>query len=220
MKAIAVNGSPRKKWNTATLLENALAGAQANGAETELVHLSDLKYRGCVSCFECKKIGGKNYGRCAQRDGLAPLLARVAEADVLILGSPMYFQTETGAMRSFLERLFFPYFPYTAEPQTIFPRKVPTGLIYAMGITDAVLPDNPVSRSIASTKRYLTIIFGSCEVVTCTDTYQFDDYAKYYAPRFDPVVKARRREEVFPQDCRRAFDLGARLTIAARALAP
>ena len=56
MKVIAVNGSPRKTWNTATLLEHALAGAAGSGAETELVHLYDLEFKGCISCFACKKI--------------------------------------------------------------------------------------------------------------------------------------------------------------------
>jgi len=54
MLAIAMNGSPRKKWNTATLLEKALEGAASQGAETELVHLYDLNYKGCISCFACK----------------------------------------------------------------------------------------------------------------------------------------------------------------------
>ena len=58
MKVIAVNGSPRKKWNTATLLERALEGAASKGAETELVHLYDLDFKGCVSCFACKMIDG------------------------------------------------------------------------------------------------------------------------------------------------------------------
>ena len=46
MNVIAINGSPRKKWNTATLLENALEGAASQGADTELVHLYDLDYQG------------------------------------------------------------------------------------------------------------------------------------------------------------------------------
>jgi multimeric flavodoxin WrbA len=46
MRAIAVNGSPRKNWNTASLLEHALAGAAMDGAETELVHLYDLDFKG------------------------------------------------------------------------------------------------------------------------------------------------------------------------------
>jgi len=54
MKVMAFNGSPRKKWNTATLLEKALEGASSKGAETELIHLYDLNYKGCISCFSCK----------------------------------------------------------------------------------------------------------------------------------------------------------------------
>ena len=74
MLVIAVNGSPRKTWNTATLLKEVLKGARAAGADTELVHLYDLDYAGCKSCFACKKVGGRSYGRCAVRDGLRPIL--------------------------------------------------------------------------------------------------------------------------------------------------
>jgi multimeric flavodoxin WrbA len=49
MKVMAFNGSPRKKdWNTLTLLKNALKGASSRGAKTELIHLYDLKYSGCI----------------------------------------------------------------------------------------------------------------------------------------------------------------------------
>jgi len=51
MKVIALNGSPRKKWNTATLLKHALDGAASKGAETELIHLYDYNYKGCISCL-------------------------------------------------------------------------------------------------------------------------------------------------------------------------
>jgi multimeric flavodoxin WrbA len=51
MKAIRVNGSPRKKWNTATLPQKALEGAASEGAKTTLVHLYDIDYKGCISCF-------------------------------------------------------------------------------------------------------------------------------------------------------------------------
>jgi hypothetical protein len=78
MRAIAVNGSPRKNWNTASLLEHALTGAAKNGAETELVHLYDLDFKGCISCFACKKIGGKSYGRCAVSDGVTPILKKAS----------------------------------------------------------------------------------------------------------------------------------------------
>ncbi len=77
MQVIGINGSPRKQWNTATLVAKALEGAAAQGAETELVHLYDLDFKGCTSCFACKTRGGKSYGRCAMKDGLTPVSSRV-----------------------------------------------------------------------------------------------------------------------------------------------
>lgn len=60
MKILAVNGSSRKIWNTAILLNKALEGAESQGAETELVHLYDRNFKGCTSCFACKRKDGKN----------------------------------------------------------------------------------------------------------------------------------------------------------------
>ena len=62
----------------------------------------------------------------------------------------------------------------------------------------------------ANHERILKMIFGSSEYMCSFDTYQFKDYSKVVAPRFDPVKKAQRRKEIFPVDCDRAFDLGAR----------
>ena len=74
MKVMAINGSPRKQGNTATLLNKALEVAKSHGAETEMVHLYDLDYKGCRSCYACKLKGGKSYGKCAIRDSLTPVL--------------------------------------------------------------------------------------------------------------------------------------------------
>ena len=63
MKLLAINGSPRKTWNTATLLQKAVEGAASQDAEAEMVHLYDLNFSGCVSCFACKTIGRESYGR-------------------------------------------------------------------------------------------------------------------------------------------------------------
>ncbi|HEX7502067.1 MAG TPA: flavodoxin family protein, partial [Acidobacteriota bacterium] len=76
MKVIAINGSPRKTGNTAALLNRALEGSASRGAATGMVNLYDLDFKGCVSCFACKRIGGKSYGRCARRDGLTPVLEK------------------------------------------------------------------------------------------------------------------------------------------------
>ena len=152
MKAIAVNGSPRKSWNTATLLKKALQGCRARGAKTEIVHLYDHHYQGCISCFSCKKIGGKSYGRCAQSDELTLILERVAGADILLLGSPFYFHTETGEMRSFMERLLFPHLTYTPTHASIFPRRIPTALVYTMNVTEEQMPLFYQDSSVAASR--------------------------------------------------------------------
>lgn len=58
-------------------------------------------------------------------------------------------------------------------------------------------------------------VFGACEVLLCTDTYQFDDYTKYETSGLEKDAKAQRHLEVFPQDCQRAYELGASLAKAA-----
>src|SRR5208283_5032606 len=141
MMLIGVNGSPRKTWNSATLLSKALEGAASRGAQTELVHLYDLSFHGCISCFACKTIGGKSYGRCAVKDDLTPVYKKIEEADAFILGSPIYFGTVTGEMKSFMERLMFPFTAYTDPYQAIFPRKIHTGLIYTMNIKEEELKE-------------------------------------------------------------------------------
>ncbi len=211
MKVLGVNGSPRKKWNTATLLEKALEGAASQGAETESFHLYDLNYKGCVSCFACKTRDGKSYGRCAVKDDLSPVLRKVDEAGVIILGSPIYFGTVTGEMRSFLERLLFPYLVYTDPPGSLFSRKMRTGVIFTLGATEALAKERGFDNHIAATELTLKMIFGAAEILCSFDTYQFEDYSRVVAPRWDPEQKAKRRAEVFPLDCEKAFELGARL---------
>jgi multimeric flavodoxin WrbA len=211
MKVIAFNGSPRKKWNTATLLEKALEGASSQGAHTELIHLYDLNYKGCLSCFSCKMKTGKSYGRCAVKDDLTPVLEKILDARSLIFGSPVYLGTATGQMRSFMERLIFPFLTYTDPPETLYPRKIKTGFIYTLGATEEMSKERGYDHHIGINAMLLERIFGTCESLCCYDTWQFEDYSKIFAPRFDPEQKARRRKEIFPLDCTKAFDMGVRL---------
>lgn len=60
----------------------------------------------------------------------------------------------------------------------------------------------------------LTRILGAAEYIVSTDTYQFDDYSKYVSSRFDPEKKLQRHKEVFPEDCKNAFEMGVRLVEA------
>ncbi len=211
MKVIAFNGSPRKKWNTATLLEKVLEGAKSQGAEIELIHLYDLDFKGCLSCLACKTINGRSYGKCAIRDGLKPILEKAANADAVIVGSPIYIGNATGETRSFLERLLFPYLAYTNPPQSLFPRKIKTGLVYTMNVTEEDMKQRRYGEQLGIIEMIMKLVFGSAETLYCYDTLMVDDYSRILSTRFDPVKKAGRRKDVFPEDCRKAFEMGARL---------
>jgi len=210
MKIIAFNGSPRKKGNTAMLLEKAIEGAKSQGAETELIHLYDLNFKGCRSCFSCKTKGSESYGKCAVKDDLTPILKKIEEADAIIFGSPIYFGTVTGEMRSFMERLMFPYLTYTSPPQSLFKKKIKTGFIYTMNITEEQLKEFYYTVHVGINERTLNLLFGHSEPLFSFDTYQFKDYSKVVADRFDEKHKAKRRKEVFPEDCEKAFEMGVR----------
>ena len=212
MKIIAFNGSPRKNWNTAILLNKALEGAASRGAETELIHLYDLNYKGCISCFACKMKDGKSYGRCPVNDDLKDVFRKIEEADALILGSPIYFGRVSGEMAAFLDRLLFQYLVYSQTERSLFPKKIKTGFIYTMNVTEDMFSTMRMDVPVRFNEIALTKVFGSSETLMSFDTYQFDDYSKVVAPMFDPESKAKRRAEVFPEDCRKAFGMGARFT--------
>ena len=211
MQVIGINGSPRKQWNTATLVAKALEGAAAQGAQTELFHLYDLDFKGCTSCFACKTRGGKSYGRCAMQDGLTPVLDKIATADALVVGSPVYFGSVTGETRSFMERLLFPYLTYTVPYGTLFPKKLATAFIYTMNVTEERSREFGYEYFIKMDERYTQLLLGTAESLCAFDTCQVDDYSKVVIESFDPVHKAKRQSEALPLDCQQAFDLGRRL---------
>lgn len=211
MNVIAINGSPRKNRNTAVLLEKAMEGVHAAGGAAECTHLYDLNFKGCLSCFACKRKGGKSYGACAYLDDLAPVLESISQADALLLASPIYFMSVTSGMQAFLERLLFPYITYTENYQSLFPKKIPVGCIYTMNLTEEQMPLWGLPQTLQTQERFLTAAFGPVESITVHDTYQFDDYTKYVAPVFDEAQKAKQRAEQFPKDCERAFALGEKL---------
>lgn len=212
MKVIAINGSPRKNWNTATLLQKALEGAKSVGAQTEILHLYDLNFKGCISCFACKKKNSKNVGHCAMRDDLTNVLEKVLESDVLLLGSPIYFGNVTAAIRAFLERLLFSNLSYNEGHRSVFPGKLSSGFIYTMNVPEEFLKHVNYEENIFQpNKNSLQILGGTSEFMISTDTYQFDDYSKYEASMFNEKHKSEVKTKQFPIDCQKAFDLGVRL---------
>lgn len=210
MNVLAINGSPRKGWNTATLLNKTLEGAASQGADTELIHLYDLNFKGCISCFACKLKGGKSYGKCAYQDDLTPILDKIDKADAVILGSPIYLGNVTGEMRSLMERMVFQYLVYDENYSSLVVNKKAIGFIYTMNIREDMLQEWGYDRVFLANETIFARIFGASESLVVTDTYQFTDYSNYVVTAFDEAAKAKRRQAVFPKDCEKAFDMGVR----------
>lgn len=207
MKVIGLNGSPRKNWNSAQMLEHALKGAAAAGAETELIHLINLNATGCRSCFACKRIGGKSFGRCAVRDDLTDILNRILEADAVIISAPVYFGDVPGMVRNLFERLWFPGLMYRRDGACAYDKKVKVGLIYTMNCPDEHFYDSLIAGHKGTFERF----FGETKVVCATETLQFDNYDLYVGDMFDVPRRQEKHEKVFPEDCRRAFQMGEEL---------
>lgn len=209
MKAIAVNGSPRKGWNTEALLKEALRGASSMGAETKLVQLYDLKYTGCRSCFGCK-IKGQEKSYCVIKDELSPVLEEILDADVLFLGTPIYFSDMTGQMISFFERLGFPLLSYDGLNKKLFDGKINAAMFYTMNAPETYYKEK-MEEGLKTRTDLLNRLGGMVEVYAAFDTYQFSDYAKYHAGIFDEEHKRKVHEEQFPKDLQTAFEIGRKL---------
>ena len=206
-KIIAVNAGPRKGWNTDTLITEAAKGAESAGAKVEKFDLYRLeKYTGCISCFGCKK--EKNKGRCVCRDGLTPVLDAICGADGLILGSPNYLSELTAAFRALYERLIFQNLTYNMERPCCNEHPIPVLLIMTSNAPDDVYQD-----LLQNYQQSLSRFVGPAEVFVSGETLQLKDYSKTDWPwtMFDAEAKQTRHETVFPQECKRAYEMGVSL---------
>lgn len=100
MKILGLSCSPRKSGNTTILLEEALSGAQQEGAETELFSVSGKDIRPCDGCWSCFGTGD-----CHINDDMQSLLLKMAEADGIIFGTPVYVYSMTGQAKIIMDRM-------------------------------------------------------------------------------------------------------------------
>ncbi len=101
-KVLGIVGSPRKKGNTYALVESVLKGAEAEGADTEIVQLSDMTIKECDGCHACWK------GRpCPKRDDMDGIYCKIGESDVIVLGTPIYWYAPTALMKCLLDRFVY-----------------------------------------------------------------------------------------------------------------
>lgn len=209
-KIVVIDGGPRKNFNTASLLQKFAEGANSvdDQIEVKTVRLYDLDYKGCMSCMACK-IKGRASNVCKYKDALTPVLEEISQADGLVLGSPIYFGDVTGQMRTFLERLVFPWLSYNDYSLTA-PKRMPVVLVETMNGT----PERNNSNGYGPMEHCIAVALGQPECLTVYNTYQVKDYSRFELAGFSEEAKRQYRDKHWEEDLQEAYDFGK--TMAAK----
>ncbi len=105
MHVVAFNGSPHEKGNTYDSLRAVTAELESAGITTEIIQVGHLPVRSCMACNQCAR---NKDGKCVlPDDGVNEAIEKIRAADGILLGAPTYFGDVPGAMKSFLDRVFF-----------------------------------------------------------------------------------------------------------------
>ena len=114
MKVLMINGSPHPKGCTYTALKEIADELQRQGIESEIVTVGDKVVAGCIGCRACS-----NTGRCFRDDIVNEVLDKADEADGFIFGSPVHFASPSGAMISFMDRMFYAGSSFAHKPASV-----------------------------------------------------------------------------------------------------
>ena len=203
-KILIIDGGPRKTFNTASMLQKFAEGASSvsDQIEVKTVRLYGLDYKGCMSCMACK-IKGKASNVCKFKDALTPVLEEIAQADGLVLGSPIYFGDVTGQMRTFLERLAFPWLSYNDYSITAS-KRMPVVLMETMNGT----PQMNNSHGYGSMEHCIKTALGEPERLIAYNTYQVKNYDRFELAGFSEEAKRQWRDEHWELDLQKAFEAG------------
>jgi len=209
LKTIIINASPRKKWNTAEVLDAARKGAESVGSEVEYVNLYDLVFKGCRSCLICKR-KDKTKGKCYWKDDLSPLIEKIFDSDALIIGSPIYFGQPTSEFRALVERLIFCIMSYD-DGSSYYTGKVNVGIFYTMN-APLEFYEQSMKDSLSSTEFLFSFLNGEVISYPVCDTLQVHKYSEYNMAGFSQEAKEKQLILQFPNDLENAFEIAANLS--------
>lgn len=103
MNILVLNGSPRANGNTAAMCEAFKEGAESAGHKVTVFTVGRMKIAGCLACEYCHTKGN---GVCAQKDDMQKIYPAIAEADMLVIASPIYYFTLSAQMQSAIHRFY------------------------------------------------------------------------------------------------------------------
>lgn len=202
MKVVAFNGSPRKEGNTYTAIKIITDKLQAEGIDTEIVHVGNKVIRGCLACNHCVK--SKNE-RCIIDDEVNGWIQLMKEADGIIIGSPTHYAAIGGTMKSFLDRSFY----VTGANDSMLRHKVGASVVAVRrsgGIPTFNQLNNYLNYSemILPTSNYWNVIHGTApgEAIKDAEGVQImevlaDNMIMVLRQREAGMVESERKEKIF-----------------------
>ena len=153
MKVLLINGSPHENGTTFRALSEVSSALNANGIETEIITVGNKEITGCKACAACVKLG-----KCVKDDIVNEVIPKIEQADGVVVGSPVYYASLNGTLKSFLDRVFFAKKSFANKPAAAVAVARRAGTTSTIDIINKYFMINnmPVVSS-----QYWNMVFGS-----------------------------------------------------------
>jgi len=139
------------------------------------------------------------------------VLEAIRNADGLIIGSPNYLGDMTAGFRALFERLIFQSLTYKTEVRSYNQKQIPVLMIMTSNASEDFYTQIGYDQMLQRYQGSFNTFVGPTKILISSDTLQVKDYSRYNWTMFDPEHKKERHETVFPEDKKKAFDLGAQM---------
>jgi len=149
---LGLSGSPRRGGNTDALVNEVLKGAKKAGARTRFINVASLKIRPCVACYYC----AAHHGVCAIKDDMAKINDALAQADVWVFGSPVYWFNMSAQLKTVVDRLF----PFAVDPCCSPLRGKTAAVVTTSGDPHARVMSAPIFDSFEQSFEFLGVKFA------------------------------------------------------------
>ena len=204
MKTIVINADPKRKGNNAKIMNSAASGAESVGSEVEYVDVYKLKLSGCRVCLICKKDGNETC-KCYWRDELSPLIEKIFNSDVLLIGVPIFFSQPSSHYLAFFERLIYCMVSYKTGNK--FKGKINVALFYTINYSkdyfeESIRPHLKLSEDLLKMFNGKVVINSVCNI----------SKNEYFKKDEDSKNKVKLKEKEFAIDLEKAFQIGAKLS--------
>jgi multimeric flavodoxin WrbA len=159
MNVLGISGSPKKDGLTGLLLDKALGGAKASGAHTEKIILNDLNFKACQECGGCDETGV-----CVFNDDMAAIYKKLAEADAVVVASPVYFGSITAQLKAMIDRCHSSWTAKYILKKDIFRKKKRKGIFLCVAGKDT-------EEYFESAKKIIRIFFVTQNIEYSSDLF-------------------------------------------------